>query len=162
MPEIVFACRAGAPFPEDKAQEVGEWLMTLADDPLGVDPHRIVAAARKKDCPVHDCFTWDIEEAANLCWLQEARKIVNHLIVIGPKKKRLPAFFSVQIETAKGSDEYVRAYVPMQRAISEPPLYEQVLEQALRYLKHWTDEYGKLKPLAPVVREAKKLFGVKV
>ena len=41
-----------------------------------VDPADLIQAARNPDHPCHGDFTWDIEEAANERWRDQARKII--------------------------------------------------------------------------------------
>ena len=46
-----------------------------------VTPAEVVKAARSKDSPLHPYFTWDVKEAAQLRWLDEARALIRRVRV---------------------------------------------------------------------------------
>lgn len=41
-----------------------------------VDPKDLIEAARAEGHPCHGDFTWDIKQAANQCWRDQARKLI--------------------------------------------------------------------------------------
>jgi hypothetical protein len=39
-------------------------------------PSAVVADAKRKDSPLHGCFTWDVRKAAEAHWLDQARALI--------------------------------------------------------------------------------------
>lgn len=60
------------------AQKIGEELEGL---PVKT-PEAIVRAAKKKRSAMHECFTWDTEEAAKQWNLQEARSLIGSIVTV--------------------------------------------------------------------------------
>lgn len=148
--KIIFKAKQGAPFPDDKAQEVGEELIRISTDgelPVAAD---IVAAAQKKNSPLHDYFQWD-DGAAGERWREhQARQMINHLIIVKENPDdgdvEIRAFFNVS-KAEDEEDEAARRYVTIFSVLENEEYYQQVLKKALAELKTWQKKYQMIKEL---------------
>jgi hypothetical protein len=123
------------------AQEIGEWLYGLEKR----TPEIIVNEAEDEVCPAHGCFTWDDYEAAHKCRLQEARMLVNSIVVVadpGENEFRYPAYESVIV-----SNE--RQYVPTTiESLSDEEIWMQIAgdaKQTIRSLQHKLSTYSHMR-----------------
>lgn len=114
----VYKWKGGARFKAD-AQQVGEELEALETR----DPASIVEYAEDERTALHTCFTWDDAKAAHQYRLEEARSVVQSVIVVDDAPEREPiayrAFESVVIDGR-------RQYVQTERALSDESLRAQV------------------------------------
>jgi hypothetical protein len=88
----------------------------------GGQPEAIVTEARKKSSPLHPLFVWDDSEAAERWRVQQARQLVNHLVIKRVDQEDTPpvrAFVSVVTDQGR---EYMRAA----DAREDPVLREQI------------------------------------
>jgi hypothetical protein len=44
-----------------------------------VDPNELIAAARAANHPCHECFTWDVSQAAAERWRDQARELIRRV-----------------------------------------------------------------------------------
>lgn len=152
----LYKAASGAGFSNRQAQKFGTFLeakVGLGERP--VTPAEIVDAARPKRSPIHNAFTWDDQVAAERWRLDEARHLVQHLVVSVPwedgTETRVRAFHSV---TVAGEDEdgpLSRGYVSGEVVWSSPELTDQVVTRAFRELRGWTDRYRTYADLGHVV-----------
>lgn len=57
-------------------------IRAIADRHDGrLTPDLVVEAARDKASPLHACFTWDVQEAAQECWRSQARALIRSVRV---------------------------------------------------------------------------------
>lgn len=109
-------------------QEVGEWIESLERK----TPDIIVQNAKKKDSPGHRYFTWKDNEAAHKWRIQEARTLVNAIVVEEKNEEEnytRPAFESVIIQ-----DE--RMYVSTSiESLSDDDIWEQISGEAIQTIK---------------------------
>jgi len=75
-------------------------------------PHEIVEAAKNENTEMHKCFTWDEGAAAAKCRIQEARHMVDHLVIVYSCVEQeqtmeiiIPIFSSISTEDGR---QYVR------------------------------------------------------
>jgi hypothetical protein len=45
-------------------------------------PAAVVADAKNPDSPLHGCFTWDVEKAAQAYWIEQARALITSIQVV--------------------------------------------------------------------------------
>lgn len=132
------------------AQYVGETVEALAQRNGGVcPPAALVDEARPPKSPLHPIiFRLDTDQAAESWYQQEARQLINDIvIVVEDSPVRPAAFISVKVIDAEGGHQ---GYAPREFVLSTPDLREQALEEALRSLNGWRRRYRHLKELAPV------------
>jgi hypothetical protein len=124
--------------PKGDAQKIGEWIDSLEEK----TPEVIVQKAKNKRCPAHHCFTWEDSEAAEKWRLQEARMLVNAIVVEEESENETvsrPAFESVIIGEQ-------RQYVPTTiESLSDDEIWEQIADEAvmtIRTLQHKLNTYS--------------------
>lgn len=138
------------------AQAIGEELASI--DKL--TPESVVKKARSKRSAMHECFTWDDDKAAHQWRLQEARHVVNAIVVVAEADEQIEArvYESVVI-----NDE--RQYVPRDVWAYDEGLRNQVFGQinaGIAELLHKSEVYcyldekrfGKLQQHLNLAKEA--------
>jgi hypothetical protein len=139
----LFTAAPGASFNDEQAQAFGEFLEGRAGLAAGpVSPAEIVKLSRPKRSPTHSQFTWDDTQAAEERRLDQARSLVNHIrvvAVVGKEHVATKAFHSVVVRETK-DDPPTRGYVSQEVVWRSPNLRMQVVNAALRELRHWQQE----------------------
>lgn len=153
-----------SPITDELAQRYGPALHAL-EEKLGrrFTPADVVQEARNPKSPLHDHFTWDVSEAAQKRWLQEARLMVNHVrvVVVDQKGKQSAcrAFFSVNVTDE--NKEIRRAYVSVETISLNENFQQQVVARALHEAQSWSQRYSQYQELhrirVAIQRTAKKL-----
>lgn len=152
--ELAYRAAPGAQFNDDQAAAWGPELQALAEAEGGLSPERIVEVAEQPRSTLHGYFCWDDEEAACQHRLQQARQLVNHLVVViryQGVERQVKAFHSITYQTV-GSDEVKHMYVTIKAVAEQPDLRKQLLAQALREIRTWRSRYQDLKELASIFR----------
>ena len=143
----IYTAKLTAPFPQEKAQEVGEELERIREKHGKVNPEAIVEASRSKNSILHPYFDWDDAIAAEKHRKQQARHISNSLtcevIIEGGEKKIIRAFINV-----KKNEE--SEYVPIEVVMKDEDLRRQMLDNALRELIGIKQKYQALKELSEI------------
>lgn len=154
--KIVFKAKQGAPFPDDKAQEVGEELLRISTDGELPVASEIVSAAQRKNSPLHDYFQWENGPAGEKWREHQARQIINHLIIVKENPDdgeiEVRAFFNVS-KSEDIEDTAARRYVTIFSVLENEEYYHQVLKKALAELKTWQKKYQ-------MIKELKTIFGI--
>lgn len=118
-----------------------------------VTPKEVLNKARNKRSPVHKYFDWDDSSAAEKYRLDQARALIRCLIIVddddddGHRKYTAP----LVLETGE------RAYVDIDKVVSNEFLWKQLIAIALKDLQLWKKRYEHLKELKPVFVVADKL-----
>ena len=109
----------------EAALEILEGLANIADGEL--TPEAVLTAATPPGSPLHEYFTWDDGEAANLYRLSEARALVRRYLVevLGDNEVKRVRYY---IHTYNGGHAYRRA----QEVISHEVWREQHRRRLLR------------------------------
>lgn len=115
---MVYKWKEGSRFSGD-IEAIGEWIDSLDQK----TPEILVNEAEDKKCPAHNCFTWDDAKAAHQHRLQEARLLVNSIVVEEEEKER-PAFESVIVENTR---QYVSTTI---ESLSDEDIWEQIVGEA--------------------------------
>lgn len=141
-------------------QAVGAFLDALIDERREhVTVEEIKAAARKRDCPLHDGLTWDDLEAAEKWRSHEAKSIMRNLMVEKHgKRTRTRAFVHVAHPDHGGK----RVYLSMQSALARPEFREQVKQQIVRRwqrsLGFYSDVFAGDRVFARIAKDVEKLM----
>jgi hypothetical protein len=142
----------GATFSQKEAPAIGRRLEQL-ERQGPVTPAAVVVDARDPASPTHRHFTWDNDAAADLRRLDEARRLVNHLVTVvihGGHDVTVRGFHSVLIVQAE-TQEPERAYASLATVENSPALRHQVVENAWRELRAWRRRYRRYRDLLPVI-----------
>lgn len=142
-----YTAKPTAPFPKNKAQEVGEELNRIREEYGKATPEVIVEASRPKDSVFHSYFDWNDAIAAEKHRKQQARHISSSItcevIVESGEKKTVRAFINV-----KKAEE--PEYVPVEIVMKDEDLRRQMLANALKELIGIKQKYQTLKELSEI------------
>ena len=101
--------KPGGPNPKVAADIFGAELERLAsDDPLHiVDPDVLWKSARKRTSPIHSCWNWNIQDAAEQHWRDHARFLITKLTPVVVEVTEGPApprrvWWSVKVDNRRG------------------------------------------------------------
>ncbi len=104
-----------------------------------VSAEELVNLAAPKASPIHKYFEWDDKIAGHAYRLTQARHLVLAIQITDTNTNiSTRAFESVVIEGR-------RAYVSVQKIAQSQDLVEQVIENALRELRYWSEKHQKFK-----------------
>lgn len=131
------------------AQTAGEELQRIYEDRGELSPAHIVDESRSGDAPLHPCFEWDNEVAAEKYRQTQAAQIVRSIVTVeetrsGPQEVR--AFVHVQ-----------QKYHPISVVVNSADQMEELLKTALDELQAFRQKYNALSQLAPVMEAIKKV-----
>ena len=127
-----FKARTGSPFKQKDAQKVGEELEKIKSKE-NLTPVSVVERAKNKKSILHKLFEWDDSEAAEQYRLQQARKIVSHVVevvVIRGNEVEEKAYFNV---VAKDEGN---VYVSLTEAIKVPSYKRQLLKEMETHMEN--------------------------
>ena len=104
-------------------QRIGEELESI---PV-ITPEAVVKKAQSKRSALHNCFTWDNEEAAGQWRMQEARMLINAIVTVedpeSTEPMTYPTYESVVINEQR---QYVRRDVWSSDAELKAQIYAQI------------------------------------
>lgn len=118
-------------------------------------PGAIVDASRPARAMLHDLFEWDDEKAADGYRRDQARAIVQALVVEEVEGGELkPAFYSVSY---RREDKPEHGYSTSEIVVNEPELKDAALRDGVKMLRGWIDRFGHLTDLSGVLRAVRKV-----
>jgi hypothetical protein len=128
-------------------QQIGESVSVLVEANGGVcPPDAVVEAARDETSPLHPIiFRLDRDQAADAWYRQEARQVVNDLVVVLKNTPVRPAaFLSVSVITSEGPKV---GYARRDVVLSSAELTDQAVVEAIAALNGWRRRYRHLTEL---------------
>lgn len=146
----VYQWREGFRFKADPNAVGAEIEMLSAKAPEGqLTPQALVDAARRSNGPLYGMFEWDDADAARQHRLEQARGILQALVVtvkLGPKQEAKPmrAFVNVVKNGQQG-------YRALDAAMADKELRDQVVQRAWAELVSWKQRYADYEELAVAV-----------
>lgn len=132
------------------AQVAGEELERIYDERGELSPKNVVDASRNEEAPLHGCFEWDNEVAAEKWREDQASHIIAAITIIGANEEKQEREVRAFIH-AQGS------YHPISVVIADRDKTEEMLQTALGELKAFRRKYETLQQLTPVFKEIDKL-----
>lgn len=91
-------------------------------------PDAVVADARRKDSPLHDCFEWDTKKAAQEYWVIQARQLITSIRVeMRTETKVVSAVYYVRDPNASSDKQ---GYVSVKTLKTDEALARDALIQA--------------------------------
>jgi hypothetical protein len=129
-------------------------LRKIAERDGKVTPDAVVEAARPKTSPLHSHFQWNNDKAAHEYRLWQARQLIAVVVFERAPNDLQRTFTSVVLEkeTSSGAVIVERAYVETKKALENPNLRQQILEEAIREAKHWSCKYRHFEELTSIVK----------
>lgn len=128
------------------AQKFGECVEALGDD---LKPKDVISLAKASDSPIHNFFEWDDKKASEKYRLHQARHYLCHLEVVLDVKsgQTQKAYFNVEIGA---NSQKRRAYVVLEKALTEADLRTQVIQNALNEVSYWEQKYHEYSEFATI------------
>jgi hypothetical protein len=109
--------------------EVIARLKWLQDERGGLDPRAVVEDAKDPGSPLHGCFEWDAEKAAENYWLIQARNLIRSVrLVVSEERINLKTIAYVR-DPEKAADE--SGYISTTHVRTDKERSRQVLTQEL-------------------------------
>jgi hypothetical protein len=126
-----------------------ELIRIQAENNGELTPTIIVAHASSIHSPIHNAgFTWNREEAAMKCNLDEARRLTRAIVMVTvretPGVKSEPIQVWVSLQT---SPEDERSYIQTRVIMEDDSLYEKAIADALAQLQGWKRRFKHLTKL---------------
>lgn len=114
-------------------------------------PYDVVDEARDPGSPIHRLFLWDDAEAGERYRLAQARIIINSVRVefLGEQRE---AYLNVRTKVENVTS---RAYVPIEKVMSDTEMHQQVLNDAVNEIEYWQRKYEQLSELKEVINSEK-------
>ena len=128
---------------EIKAQTAGEICEKL-EKTGGLSAKRLVDVSRPEDAPLHKAFEWDDAKAAESFREEQARHIIQAIILVPEHKDQPPTRQFVKWERE------TNYYESVETVMRNESKREGLLKMALRDLRSFEDKYSTLTELAPV------------
>lgn len=122
------------------AQKTGELCKQL-ENTVGLTAKNLLDASRDENALLHNEFEWDNEIAAEKYRENQARHIINCLVVVSEEEPEAePVRVFCKVEDNSGS-----TYRSVATVIQQPDLYSQLLESAIKDLCVFKKKYETLK-----------------
>ena len=128
------------------AQVAGEMMEQLEQSEKGLSPETLLDANRDENAPLHGEFEWDDAVAAEEYRLNQASGIIRNIIRITvetEEKNYVRAFVP--------TGERKQAYVSIATALTNEQWRKNLLEQAKRDMKSFSDKYRNITELSDVL-----------
>ena len=160
-----FIAKVGAPFPKEKAQEVGTTLDRIRERNKGILlPSDVLENAKSPESKLHPYFDWKNTTAAGKWRKHQARLLINHVEVTYIYKKgeeHRPAFINIRNTSnesdKKDSPNTSRGYIDHITVGTNEEYRKQALQDALSQLIHWKSKYKWLNELNEVIKGIEQL-----
>jgi hypothetical protein len=138
------------------AQSVGERIDELHRK-LGVaQAEDVVDEARNTESPLHLCFEWDDEVAAEEHRKSQARTLLRVVVIVAPQGEIEPIPQSTFIRDGQGGGAYYKTL----DAMKVPELQARMLAQARTELEAFRRKYEHLMQLASVIHMVDEVLAV--
>lgn len=144
-------------YPVD-AQTAGEAIAEIALRRGGVTPQILVEESRDNTSTLHPIFEWDDSIAGEKYRLSQGADVLRGLVIIKASENQddEPEIIRAFVNVAPLKDTTERKWVPIEQAINDPKLYEQLVNRAYQDLVTFEKKYALLRNEARL----KKLFAV--
>ena len=132
------------------AQTAGEELHRIYTDKGHLKPSDVVDESRPATAPLHTCFEWDDEVAAEKYREVQAGNLIRSITVV----HETPAHELVEV---RAFVKPLETYAPIEVVVNSEEQMAALMESALAELKSFEKKYATLSKLAPILDEIKKL-----
>jgi hypothetical protein len=143
---MIYQWRPDSRFPVG-AQIAAERLHTIRVANGELTPRGVVDDAANPRSPLHPCFEWDDERAADSHRLWQARKLMGSIVVAeyadAPLVNETRAFVHVTLEDPQ--------YVPIEVAMTNVDMREEILDRARKEIRVWRQRYAAYEEFASLV-----------
>lgn len=131
------------------AQDAGEELHRIYSARGKLEPSDVVDESRSESAPLHSCFEWNDEVAAEKYRETQASCIIRSIVAVNDEQKEpqsVRAFVHVQ-----------SSYQPISVVVNDEEKMAELLASALRELQSFRKKYANLEALASVMKAIDKV-----
>ena len=132
------------------AQTAGEELNRIYQEKGRLDAPDIVSESRPTSAPLHPCFEWDDEVAAEKYREVQAGNLIRSITVVHETPTHEPVEVRAFVKP-------LETYAPIEVVVNSEEQMAALLETALAELKAFEKKYATLSKLSSVFEEIKKL-----
>jgi len=134
---MIYEWKSDSRFPIG-AQIAAERLQSIRARNGELTPRGVVDDASSPRSPLHPCFEWNDEKAADAHRMWQARKLIGSIVVAEyddqPVAKETRAFVHITANDPQ--------YVPIEVAMATESIRDEVLNRARREIKMWRARYA--------------------
>jgi len=146
---IKFKSNANSKISDGKADIYGNHILNMLKvrNIKSITAKDVLDDARNETTPYHDHFDWDDTSAGEKYRLAQARQLLCTIVEVKiVHNEEVPVRVFVNVI----DDEGDRAYVQTEYAMGRPQMANQVIAQALREVKTWSNKYKEYIELAKI------------
>lgn len=129
------------------AQIAAERLHRIRTQNGELTPRLVVDDAANANSPLHPCFEWNDERAADAHRLWQARRLMGSIVVAeyadAPVSVETRAFVHITAEEPQ--------YVPIEVAMTNVDMREEILDRAKKEIRIWKQRYAAYEEFAALV-----------
>jgi hypothetical protein len=129
------------------ANIAAERLSKIRKQNGGITPRAVVDDAASPKSPLHPCFEWDDDKAADAHRLWQARKLIGSIVVAEvndePLGREVRAFIHVTVDSPR--------YEPIEMAMRDENMRDEIIDRAWREIKIWQTRYAAYQEFAQLV-----------
>ena len=146
---MIYEWRSDSRFPIG-AQIAAERLKKIKDQCGALTPRVVVDDAASPRSPLHLCFEWDDETAADNYRLAQARKLIGSIVVaeVDDEPVNLETRAFVHVTVGDGA-----RYEAIEVAMASSSMRLEVLERAKREIKLWRARYSAYEEFSDLVNQ---------
>ena len=137
------------------AQVAGEELERIHQRDGKITPTAVVEDARPEDAPLHPCFEWRDDVAAEKYREEQARCLIRTVVIKQEPKPQEPK----KVVVVRGFVHTQDDYQPMNVVLKRPDYTERMMADALRDLKAFQAKYHDLSQLKPMLDTVNQWIG---
>ena len=124
------------------AQIAGEQIDRIIKENGEITPQLLLDNSRSEDAPLHCCFEWNDDVAAERYRLYQSRKIIQNITISQDTSSGEPVLARAFVSTSKNPEK--GRFVPLNVALNNEATRQQVLENAYAELKSFKNKYETL------------------
>ena len=132
------------------AQTAGEELHRIYADKGKLKPADVVGESRPESAPLHPCFEWDDEVAAEKYREVQAGNLIHSITVVHETPPHEPVEVRAFVKP-------LETYAPIDVVVNSEEQMDALLKSALAELKAFEKKYSTLSKLSPIFEEIRKL-----
>jgi hypothetical protein len=143
---MIYEWKADARFPIG-AQVAAERLHKIRDKNGELTPRSVVSDASSPRSPLHPCFEWNDEKAADAHRLWQARKLIGSIVVAEYADAPVACETRAFVHLSSSSPQYF----PIEVAMTSEDMRDEILSRARREIKLWRARYDAYAEFADIV-----------
>ena len=138
---------------EQDANIVGNVLKSLADE-NNLSPESVLETARNENSPLHNLFEWDNVIAAEKYRLNQARQIIQQIVIVNDHPNAEPRQIRAFVTESKNDGHYQL----ITTVIENPDTYEVLLRRAKFELQIFKNKYKSIVEFRDLFEEIDKVI----